>query len=66
MEQALDAGIQVIKRFSGGGTVAVDHDTIFATLIVQVRPSAGGWPSWPQNMQAPRPLASARQASKKA
>lgn len=28
-------GIQVIKRFSGGGTVVTDEDTIFATLIMQ-------------------------------
>ena len=27
------AGVTVIKRFSGGGTVAVDLDTIFTTLI---------------------------------
>ena len=27
---------QVLKRFTGGGTVVVDHNTIFATLIVQV------------------------------
>ena len=27
------AGVTVIKRFSGGGTVAVDSDTVFATLI---------------------------------
>ena len=29
------AGIDVIKRFSGGGTVVVDHNTVFATLIMQ-------------------------------
>ena len=28
------AGVPVIKRFSGGGTVAVDRDTVFGTLIV--------------------------------
>ena len=27
------AGVTVIKRFSGGGTVAVDPNTVFATLI---------------------------------
>lgn len=27
------AGVTVIRRFSGGGTVAVDADTVFATLI---------------------------------
>jgi hypothetical protein len=28
-------GIQVIKRFSGGGTVVTDENTIFATVILQ-------------------------------
>lgn len=26
-------GVQVIKRFSGGGTVVVDSNTLFCTLI---------------------------------
>ncbi len=26
-------GVQVIKRFTGGGTVVVDHNTTFSTLI---------------------------------
>ncbi len=34
--QAAKAGIQVIKRFTGGGTVVVDEDTLFMTLIFQV------------------------------
>eukprot|EP00897_Mesotaenium_endlicherianum_P003396 jgi/Mesen1/3084/ME000183S02139 len=29
----LRGGIPVIKRFSGGGTVVVDHNTLFVTLI---------------------------------
>ena len=29
------AGIPLIKRFSGGGTVVVDRDTVFATLIME-------------------------------
>jgi lipoate-protein ligase A len=33
-EKAIRSGIQVIRRFSGGGTVVVDHDTVFTTLIV--------------------------------
>ncbi|GAX81016.1 hypothetical protein CEUSTIGMA_g8451.t1 [Chlamydomonas eustigma] len=33
--EAIKAGVQVVKRFTGGGTVVVDHDTIFTTLIVQ-------------------------------
>ena len=28
-------GIQVIKRFSGGGTVVTDEQTIFTTVILQ-------------------------------
>lgn len=32
-EDAKAAGVTVIRRFSGGGTVAVDSDTVFATLI---------------------------------
>ena len=32
---ARDSGIQVIKRFSGGGTVVTDENTIFATVILQ-------------------------------
>lgn len=31
---AVAAGVPVIKRFSGGGTVAVDRDTVFGTLIL--------------------------------
>ena len=33
--KAQAAGIQIIKRFSGGGTVVVDENTLFATLIMQ-------------------------------
>ncbi|KAG2496551.1 hypothetical protein HYH03_005374 [Edaphochlamys debaryana] len=33
--EALQSGIQVIRRFTGGGTVVVDHDTVFSTLIMQ-------------------------------
>lgn len=35
--KALDARIQVIKRFTGGGTVVVDENTVFSTLIFQVQ-----------------------------
>ena len=35
MDEAKAAGMQVIKRFSGGGTVVVDEDTVFSTLILQ-------------------------------
>ncbi len=31
---AAAAGVPLIKRFSGGGTVVVDADTLFATLIL--------------------------------
>ena len=33
-EAAARAGMPLIKRFSGGGTVVVDADTLFATLIM--------------------------------
>lgn len=33
---ALAANVPAIKRFTGGGTVIVDRDTVFASLIVQV------------------------------
>jgi lipoate-protein ligase A len=29
------SGVKVIRRFSGGGTVVVDEDTMFVTLIMQ-------------------------------
>ena len=32
---AQESGIQVIKRFSGGGTVVTDENTVFATVILQ-------------------------------
>jgi lipoate-protein ligase A len=34
-EQANKQGIPLIKRFSGGGTVIVDHNTLFVTFIFQ-------------------------------
>ncbi len=41
VEEAKKAGIQIIKRFSGGGTVVVDHNTVFATLIMQAEAVPG-------------------------
>ena len=35
VDEARAAGMQVIKRFSGGGTVVVDANTVFSTLILQ-------------------------------
>lgn len=32
---ASQAGVQLVKRFTGGGTVIVDQDTLFCTLIMQ-------------------------------
>ena len=32
-QEAKAAGVPVIRRFSGGGTVAVDCDTVFSTLV---------------------------------
>lgn len=37
----LESGVQLIKRFTGGGTVVVDQDTVFGTLIFQA--GAGSW-----------------------
>lgn len=34
-ESALRDGIPIIRRFSGGGTVIVDEDTLFVTFICQ-------------------------------
>lgn len=34
-DESRAAGIQLIKRFTGGGTVVVDNDTVFATLIME-------------------------------
>jgi lipoate-protein ligase A len=36
VQQAQQQQLQLIKRFTGGGTVVVDADTIFTTLIMQV------------------------------
>ena len=46
------AGVQVVKRFSGGGTVVVDGDTQFVTLIIN-QPDLAGVPAQPRTiMQA--------------
>eukprot|EP00877_Chromochloris_zofingiensis_P004934 jgi/Chrzof1/14441/Cz09g03030.t1 len=51
--------IQVIKRFTGGGTVVVDHDTVFTALIMQARdlPHVGCFPvpimRWTESFFAP-------------
>jgi hypothetical protein len=34
--QARQARMQVLKRFTGGGTVVVDSNTVFASLIFNV------------------------------
>ena len=41
LDAAKRKGIEVIKRFSGGGTVVVDHNTVFATLIMQAEAVPG-------------------------
>lgn len=34
IDKVKEAKVDVIKRFSGGGTVIVDEDTVFSTLIM--------------------------------
>ena len=34
IDKAKEAKVDVIKRFSGGGTVIVDENTVFSTLIM--------------------------------
>lgn len=51
-KSALESGVPALRRFTGGGTVVVDADTVFATLIMEVRrpptPLAGwGSPTMP-------------------
>lgn len=47
---AAKEGIQVIKRFSGGGTVVTDANTLFSTVILQTE-------VLPQDVEPyPRPL----------
>lgn len=41
VEAAKAAGIQVIKRFTGGGTVVVDHNTTFCSLIFRAEDVEG-------------------------
>ncbi|CEG39991.1 lipoate protein ligase-like protein [Plasmopara halstedii] len=52
-------GIPVLKRFSGGGTVIVDHNTIFTTFVCKhedfphVKPFPRDIMSWSQNFYSP-------------
>ncbi|HEY2811667.1 MAG TPA: lipoate--protein ligase family protein [Rhabdochlamydiaceae bacterium] len=45
-QRVKDDGIPVIKRFSGGGTVIVDENTLFVTLICQK--NACDFPAYPE------------------
>ncbi len=36
-EAAVRQGVQVIQRFTGGGTVVVDHNTLMVSLVFEVR-----------------------------
>lgn len=59
VDQARNRQLGVIKRFTGGGTVVVDADTIFTTLIMQVGTRwycAAGW--WPHNPAIARLMSS--------
>ena len=49
-EAAKKAGVQLIRRFTGGGTVIVDHNTVFAGLIMHA-------PDLPGEIECyPRPI----------
>ncbi len=45
-EKIVQAPVPVIKRFSGGGTVVVDEDTLFVTFIFQK--DAHSFPGYPE------------------
>jgi len=46
MQKAKEAGLPLIKRFSGGGTVVVDQNTLFVTFIFQKE--AHTFPAYPE------------------
>lgn len=48
MPAAQDYRIQIIKRFSGGGTVVTDENTIFATVILQTETLPPGIECYPR------------------
>jgi lipoate-protein ligase A len=45
---AISKDVPIIKRFSGGGTVLVDHDTLFVTFIMNQ--NVLGEPLFPKNI----------------
>jgi len=45
-KKAQDLGVPLLRRFSGGGTVVIDEDTIFVTFIFQK--DAHSFPSFPE------------------
>ena len=51
VEAAQRSGIPVIKRFTGGGTVVVDSDTLFASFIVAYSISDTVWKKLPPDVQ---------------
>ncbi len=40
LERTVRDGVALLRRFSGGGTVIVDQDSLFATFIMN---TVGGW-----------------------
>jgi len=46
VRNVIEDGVQLIRRFSGGGTVFVDHDTSFVTFIcnASARPNVASFP----------------------
>ena len=48
MSKACDLGIPIIKRFSGGGTVVVDENTLFVTFLCNKQEFS--FPSYPERI----------------
>ena len=47
-QRAFDLGVPVIKRFSGGGTVVVDEDTLFVTFLCNKKDFS--FPAYPEKI----------------
>lgn len=52
-ERLLQKPIPLIRRFSGGGTVVVDEDTLFFTLILEKKTFPAELMQWTEELLAP-------------